>query len=190
MPIEYFELPQGAPSTNPASTGTAYCTPSDVASLVKSRAIGVGNNPTIVDVDNYILMIAGQMDAAMLTKGYEVPVNVASYPEVAGFLSWVNAQGGAWMMEVSSPTSVEVDRLRAAFDSAMAMLVEGKFSMDVDVQEARAEVRAPFLTFQPTGQVYDPTFAHGWGVAGGDGISGAPGRNNPANPYFSRQQRF
>jgi hypothetical protein len=186
-PAEFFELPQGTPSINTiAATLVGYCTASDVASLVKSRVIGAGNNPTITDVNGYIQMISGQMDAVMLTKGYQVPVNVASYPEVTGFLSWVNAQGAAWMMEVSSPTSVEVDRLEKAFDNAMAMLTDGKFSMDVPVQQQRAEVRAPFVTYHPTGRYYDPTFSSG----DGDGISRGDAYGSRRDPFFVRNVRF
>lgn len=195
MPIEFFEAPRGTPSTvdanAPSGLAVAYCNASDACSLNKPRgaALGVGQNPTLTDLNGYILMIAGQMDAVMLTKGYQVPVSVASYPEVEGFLSWINAQGAAYLLEVSSPApqATEVDRLRASFDSAMQMLTDGKFSMDIAVEPQRAGVRAPFITLQPTGETYDPTLAYG---ATGDGISSATGRGNPRNPYLSRELKF
>lgn len=194
MPLEFFELPQGAPSVNvvdTTSTAVAYCTASDVASLNMARAqgLGVAGQPTLANIQGYIVMVAGAMDAIMLNKGYQVPVSAASFPEVAGFLSWVNAQGAAWMWEVSSPApnTAEIDRLRQAYDSAVQMLTDGKFAMDIPSEKSRAGVRAPFITYQPTGRYYDPTLPYGRG----DGISGA---NAPGgcrrDPYFTRNIHF
>lgn len=192
MPLEFIELPQGTPSVNViTSTALGYCTPSDAASLNKARATGMSapGQPNLTDVQGYIVMIAGQMDAIMLNKGYQVPVSVASYPEVAGFLSWVNAQGAAWMWEVSSPApnGSEIDRLRDSFDKAVQMLTDGKFAMDIPAEVSRAGVRAPFITYQPSGRYYDPTLPYGRG----DGISGpgAPGGSR-RDPYFTRNIHF
>lgn len=167
----------------------SYATPSDVASLNKARVFGVGNNPTVTDVTGYCTMVAGTIDSVLLSKGYSVPVNTASYPEAAGLLQWINATGAWVMMEEASPNSVNVDRAKAAYDAAIKMLSDAKFVMDLPMNTARADVRAPWVTFQPTGQTYDPTFGGGGNAAGGDGISGGGG-NNPANPFFSRQLRF
>lgn len=190
MPVEFFELPQSTPSDTPVSTGTGYCTPSDVASLNKSRAgsWGTNNTPSIVDVNGYIMMIAGQIDATLTTRGIETPVNTASWPEAEGLLAGVNAWGAAWMVEEASPSSPNIDRVKAAYDAAMAMLENAKWSIDVPSDVQRAEVRAPFLTYQPPEGVYDPTL-DAIGGQSGDGISRG-GLNGRRLPYFSRGLRF
>lgn len=190
MPAEFFELPQGTPSQTPVSTGAGYCTPSDVASLNKTRAAawGLNNEVNVSDVDGYIMMIAGQIDAALTNRGVEVPVNTASFPEAEMLLAGVNAWGAAWMVEEASPTSQNIDRVKAAYDAAMAMLEGAKWTIDVPVDVQRAEVRAPLLTYQPPTGVFDPTL-EGIGGFTGDGIS-AGGQNSRRLPYFSRGLRF
>lgn len=198
MPIEFFDLPQGTPSSTPVdgTTGTTivgYCGASDVASLNKPRAVAwnTPQNVTTSDVNGYIIMIAGQIDAVLVNKGYSVPVNTASFPEVEGLLAYVNAQGAAYMVEEASP-HVEpgsADRVKAAFDAAMAMLESASFTLNVPVDVQRSEPRGPFITYTPPGRTFDPTA--GGGQFSGDGISRGGGcHGNPADPFFTRGMRF
>lgn len=193
MPIEFQDLPQGTPSVVPVQTGTGYCSASTVAALNKPRAAawGLPGNVTVNDVDDFILMVAGQIDAVLLSKGYSVPVNTASYPETEGLLGWVNAQGAAWMVEEASP-QVNPQQVRAskdAFDAAMKALETAKFAMDVPVDAPRAQVRAPYVTYQPPERTFDPQLHDGqWGEAG-DGISSGLS-NLPQYPFFTRGMRF
>lgn len=193
MPVEFFELPQGTPSVTAVvgSPTVGYCTPSDVASLNKARAAAWGTQGQVAttDVDGYILMVAGQIDAVLVNKGYSVPVNTASFPEVEGLLCYVNAQGAAWMVEEASPNSPNIDRVKTAFDAAMAMLASAKFTLDVPVDEARAEPRGPWVTFTPPDGVFDPQLRHLGGVAG-DGISSGCVTNRRSLPFFSRGMQF
>jgi hypothetical protein len=188
MSIIDYDLPQGTPSNIPVGSRVSYCGPSDVASLNRSRPFGVGNNPNINDVQTYIEMVAGQIDATLINKGFQVPVNVASYPEAEGLLSWVNATGAWAMMEEASPNSPNVDLAQKAFDAAMAMLQDAKLTLDIPSDQARSEVRAPWVTFTPSGEVFDPTLEVINGVSG-DGIS-AGGQNSRKLPFFSRSLRF
>jgi len=181
MPIEFFEIPQGAPSIAQAQFGVGYCTPSDVAAMNKARIIGQGQNPTLTDVDTYILMAAGQLDAILVNKGYDVPVNTASYPETAGLLAWANATGAWQLMEEASPNSPNIDRAQAAFDAAKKMLADAKFVMELPMEQARSEPRGPWLTFRPTGATYDPML---------DELHYSSPTNDPRNSYFSRQQQY
>ena len=180
--IEFFEQPQGVPSVTQYTPGYGYCTPSDVASLNRARAaaIGVGNNPTFQDLQGYILMTAGEIDAILTNKGYTVPVNSASYPAAGALLNMVNAKGAYAMMEEASPSSQNLDRALAAWEAAKKMLADAKFVLDAPQDMARSEPRGPWVTTQPTGRVYDPTF--------GKRESGHS--DNPRDPYFSRQQQF
>lgn len=159
-----------------------YCTRSDVASLNKARVIGSGNNPTLDDVDVYISMTAAEIDSILVNKGYVVPVNVASSPETGALLNAINAKGAYWMMEEASPNSPNLDRARAAWEAAKKMLADAKFVLNAPQDVQRSEPRGPWVTFQPTGEVFDPMFSH-------PGAPPSP-HNNPRNPYFSRQQRF
>lgn len=195
MPVTFQELPVAIPSVSPVATSqtiqAGYCGPSDVASLNKARAQawGLENMPTVGDVNGYIMMVAGQIDAVLLSKGYAVPVNTGSYPEVEGLLAYVNAQGAAYMVEEASPNSPNIDRVKAAYDAAMDMLTAAQFALDVPIEEARAQVRAPFVTFDPPTRTFDPQ-EHDteWGF-NGDGISGIPGPRKGA-PFFARGMRF
>ena len=193
MAIEFFELPQGTPSVAPASTGFGYCTGSDVASLNKPQAAAwnTANNVTTTDVNGYIMMIAGQIDAVLVNKGYQVPVNTASSPEVAGLLAGVNAQGAAWLALAASPqvNPDQITRAKVAYDMAMAALEAAQFTLDVPVNNQRAQVRAPYVTFQPPQDTFDPQLSDtGWGYSG-DGISSGL-TNLPQNPFFSRSARY
>ena len=190
MSITDYTQPQGTPSDVPVSAAVGYCTPSDVASLnkLRSAAWGTSNQVTLADVQGYITMISGQIDAALATRGVEVPVNTASFPEAEGLLAGVNAWGAAWMVEEASPSSTNIDRVKKAYDAAMAMVDSAQWTIDVPSNVQRAEVRAPFITYQPPQGVFDPTMERVGGF-NGDGISGG-GTNSRRLPYFSRSLRF
>lgn len=187
--IEFFELPQGTPSVSAVSTGTGYCTASDVCSLAKAVTLGVGDNPTLQDVQGYILMTAGQIDGVLVNRGFEVPVNTASFPEAQGLLCWVNATGAAAMLQESAPIAPNVDRAQKAYAAAMQMLADAKFSLDIPSDQERAKVRAPWLTYTPPTGLYDPTLDQIGGTSG-DGISGGVPGMNRRLPYFGRGMRF
>lgn len=192
MSIIEYELPQGSPTVQQVSSAVGYCTASDVVSLnkVRSNAIGLQGQPTFEDIQGYILMSAGQIDAALTNKGYQTPVNTASFPEAQGLLCWVNATGAWWMMEAASPDSTNVDRAKKAFDEAMKMLVDANLSLDVPSDQDRSQIRAPWITMQPDGRVFDPTMEAIGGYAG-DGISANTGGvNRRSLPFFSRSMRF
>jgi hypothetical protein len=206
MAIEFYDLPQGTPSVAPVSTGAAYCSASDVASLNKPRSVAwnTANNVTTTDVNGFIMMIAGQIDAVLVNKGYTVPVNTASNPDVEGLLAGLNAQGAAWLVERASPqvNPQQVTEAKLAYDTAMAALEMAKFTPNIPVDVARAQVRAPYVTYTPGGEYFDPQQAITVGMTGdgmgvpdslGYGISGqgaAVSTGNPANPFFVRGMQF
>ena len=167
----------------------AYCTASDVASVNRKLILGAGNNPTASDVTGYVNMIAGEIDATLTTRGVQVPVAVASFPEAGAFLQALNVKGAVWMCEAAIGTNpAAIDKAKAAYDAALKLLSDAKFTMDVPSELARAEVRAPFITFQPQPGVFDPTLSEIGGHAG-DGISQGV-RNDRSKPFFSRSMRF
>lgn len=164
----------------------SYCTASDVASVNKARVMGQGQNPTASDVTTYINLAAGEIDAILVNKGYSVPVNAASWPEAGAFLQSVNVKGAVAMSETAQPTNPDArDKAKAAYDAALKMLSDAKFTLNADLDVQRSEPRGPWVTFTPDGRVYDPMFNQD----GRDGISSGQG-NNPQDPYFSRGQRF
>lgn len=175
--IEFFEQPQGTPSQTTFTPAYGYCTPSDVASLNKPRAaaIGVGGNPTLTDIQGYIVMTAGEIDAILTSKGYQVPVNSASSPAAGALLNSLNAKGAYALMEEASPNSPNLDRARQAWEAAMKMLSDANFTLDAAMNLERSEPRGPWVTTQPSGRTYDPMFG---------------GRCNRQDPYFSRSQRY
>lgn len=168
--------------------GSPYCSVADVQALNFARTIGVGSNPGPSQVWTFINMTAGEIDAVLTTKGYSVPVNIASFPEAFAILNSANAKGAWAMMEYSAPNSIHAEAAKAAYDLALKLLSEAKFSLDTPTDVTRAQPRGPWATFQPTGNVYDPTLANinqtGNGIVNSDGFS------NPADPYFSRQMEF
>ncbi len=189
MPIEFFELPQGAPSEAYITEAEGYCSVADVQALNWARTIGQGSNPGVAQVQTYIEMAAGDIDAILVTKGYSIPVNVGSWPDAGRVLNAINARGAVAMMEEASPNSPNLDRALAAWEAAKKMLADAKFVLNADMDQARSEPRGPWITYTPTGQTYDPMLQEIGGCYG-DGMGGPAGLNNPALPYFSRQQRF
>lgn len=153
-----------------------YATPSDVASLNKSLIFGVGRNPTASDIAGYINMVAGEIDSILVSKGYDVPVNVASWPEAGALLNSVNARGGLAMFEEAAPVAPNVDRSKKAYDAALKMLADAQFVFDADLEEARSEPRGPYVTYQPSGRTFDPL----------DHCR----EQDRSLPFFSRSMRF
>lgn len=190
-PVEFYELPQDTPSQTQIEPGVGYCTVTDVQAMNFARSIGIGSNPGPSQVSQYILMVSGEIDAVCAQKGYVVPVNSASSPVAGRILNGICAKGAWALMESAAPNSLNIDRAKAAYDEAMKLLSDAKFVLpDAPTNPERMEARAPWITFHPTGDTYDPVLADIGGLSG-DGISGGPGRdNNPANPFFSRQMRF
>jgi hypothetical protein len=143
----------------------AYAAVSDVQALNVARVIGAQGQPTASQVGVYLNMAAGEIDAILVDKGYEVPVNVASYPEAAAYLNAINAKIAWHMMEAASANSPNLDRAHAAASEAKQALVAARAVMDVPKDVLRAEPRGPGVT--PT-----PQLAFG------------------NRPYFTRHQRF
>ncbi len=126
----------------------SYCTVADVQSLNKARVIGAQGQPTTSDVQGYINMVAGEIDAILTDKGYAVPIPPI-YPEAIAYLNAINATGAWHLMERSSQTSPNLDRAKAAWDTAIAKLVAAKSVMDVPKDVQRAEPRGPGVTPSP-----------------------------------------
>ncbi len=190
MPVQFFEVPQDTPSTTQFEPGVGYCTVTDVQALNFARSIGVGSNPGVQQVGIYIQMVSGEVDAILAQKGYQVPINSASSPVSGALLNSISAKGAWAMMESSSPNSLNLDRAKAAYDEALKLLSDAKFTLpDAPRNMAISKPRAPWITTHPTGQVFDPSLAAANGQLG-DGISNPTSSNNPANPYFSRQMIF
>jgi hypothetical protein len=126
-----------------------YCTVDDVAALNKARAFDTGKNPTTDDVQKYIDMVAGDIDAVLVGKGYTVPVDTTTYPEAGKFLNGVNAKGAWAMSEASSPTSPNLKMAQAAWTAARQMLVDARQVMDIPLDTGRTSPRGPGLTRPP-----------------------------------------
>lgn len=156
----------------------SYATASDVAALNKARVIGAQGQPTLTDVETYISMAAAEIDALLVNKGYEVPVG-SQYPSAWGLLNAINAQGALAKMEEAAQSSRILDSAKAAYTASMQMLSAAQQVMDAPKDTERAEPRGPWLTSLPTGQVYNPQ----------NGLRD-DSCNSPADPYFSRSQRF
>lgn len=169
----------------------SYCSASDVQSVNRALILGQGNNPTPSDVGGYCAMISGEIDAVLLTRGYSVPISTASFPEAQAFLQSVAVKGAVWMCWESIGTVPDArDKAKAAYDAAMKMLSDAKFSFDAPSEPARAQVRAPFITYQPPQGEFDPMLNNIVG-APGDGISdSSSSTSNPTRPMFSRSMQF
>ncbi len=168
----------GAPP--PDDTG-CYATVADVEALNTARKVGQGNNPTEAQVETYLEMSEAEINAILVDKGYEVPV-ASAYEEAWEFLRTVNAKGAWYLMELASPNSPNIDRAEKAYEAAKEMLVQAHEILEAPKNIERSEPRAPYLTFQPSGEVYDPFAVTQGGRSGNE--------TNPANPYFSRTQQF
>jgi hypothetical protein len=159
----------------------SYCSVQDVAALNVARTLGQGNNPTTAQVQIYINMVAGEIDAILTNKGYTVPVSPL-YPEAVNFLNGINAKGAWALMEAASPTSTNLDRAEKAYAEALKMLNDAQTIMDVPKDVARAEPRGPGVTTPPgvqQGETFDPV--RPWG---------GHQRRHTSAPLFSRNMEF
>lgn len=159
----------------------AYCDTDDVSALNKARTIGQGNNPTVEDLQVYINMAAAKIDAALVNKGYTVPID-PSYTGAYNLLNSLNATGAVAIMERSAPTSVNLDRWEKEWEQGLENLIAADQVMDAPKDVQRAEPRGPGVTTAP-------------GVIPGHTISpGLPFRRGwdeqPGTPMFSRTMQF
>lgn len=160
----------------------AYATASDVAARNKALVLGVGQNPTVSDVTGFIDQVATELDAILLNKGYTVPVDPAN-TEAYSFMGALNILGALVLTGEAAPTTPPaLDRWRQDWERAKERLEQAKTVLDAPQDTQRIEARGPWLTSHPTGQTYDPLDDIVFGVQSAC--------NNPANPYFSRQQQF
>jgi hypothetical protein len=166
------------PPPEPAAT-TSYCSVLDVQSRNAARPVSASSVPNLAQVGQMIGDAAAELNAILVNKGYEIPVNSASSPDAFAVLHSMNVTGAWAMMEAAAPNSPNLDRAAAAWTAAKKMLADAQFVLNAPQDVQRAEPRGPWVTTQPTGRVYDPTFSHG----------NCPD-SRARNPYFSRSQRF
>lgn len=173
------------PYPPPAPQATMpYCSVLDAQSRNAARTVTPSSVPNIAQVQQFVADAAAEINGILVNKGYQIPIISASNPDAFALLHSLNVTGAWSMMEAAAPNSPNLDRAAKAWDEAKKMLGDAKFVLNAPQDMARSEPRGPWQTFQPTGEVYDPMFAHR-----GDGIS-TDGRNRPQHPYFSRQMRF
>lgn len=160
----------------------AYCVTSDVLALNTARVAGQGNNPTVDQIQVYINMVAGEIDAILINKGYAVPVD-PSFVEAISFLNGINAKGALSLMERAAPSSIIRDQAYQDWMEAKQTLIDAQSIMDVPKDVARAEPRGPGVTVAPgtvPGAYYDPVKWYG-----------SRRQDNPSNrPMFARNMNF
>ena len=149
-PVPY---PQAAP------TDPGYTSLTQVAARNAARTLTASSVPNIGQVQQFIMLSAGEINAILVNKGYQVPVNMASSPDAGQLLQSINTAGAYWMMEEAAPNSPNLDRAAAAWESAKKMLADSAFVLDAPQDQDRTEPRGPWVTFQPSGRHYDPTVA-------------------------------
>lgn len=160
----------------------AYCITSDVLSLNKARVAGQGNNPTTDDIQTYINMIAAEIDAILINKGYSTPVD-PSNTSAYGLLNVINARGAAAMVERASPNSPNLDRFELEWEEAKKMLVSAQQILDAPKDVARAEPRGPGVTIPPgviPGRTLEPEYPYRHHSNVGQA----------ALPFFARNMQF
>lgn len=142
-----------------------YATVPDVESLNRARKLGVGNNqPTSEDVEGYLGMVAGEIDAILINKGYAVPVQEASTTAWA-LLRGINAKGALVLLEKASPVAPNVDRTEKEYEIQLDKLRSADFSLDAPTVTERSRPRGPGLTVPRPGTL-------------------------ESEPFFSRKMRF
>lgn len=159
----------------------AYCVTTDVAALNKARVPGQGSNPTADDIQTYINMIAAEIDAILINKGYVVPVDPSNV-EAYALLNVINARGAAAMVERAAPSSPNLDRFETEWEEAKAMLVDAQQILNAPKDVTRAEPRGPGVTIPPgiiPGKTIDPMYP--WRKTS---------QNSSALPFFARNMQF
>jgi hypothetical protein len=179
-------VPTPVPYPPPAMSNQGYCSIAQVQARNAARTLSATSQPNVAQVQQFILDTAAELDAILINKGYVVPVSPA-YPEAFSLMSGLNAIGAWYMMENSAGVSPNLDRARSAWEEAKGTLERAQTVMDAPKNQDRAGPRAPWLTWQPSGEYFDP-FAVSLSLTGGTTHGGA--HSNPANPYFTRGQQY
>jgi hypothetical protein len=135
----------------------AYAQVPDVEALNRARIIGKGNNPTASDVAFYLEVIAGEINAVVLAKGYDLPVPTNATGALQ-MLRGINAKGAWWMMEDASPSSQNKTEAREAYDASLEMLRTAELMMLIPKETERTRPRGPGLNVPRAGNLESKPF--------------------------------
>jgi hypothetical protein len=153
-----------------------YCSVIDVQYRNAARPITPSSLPNIAQVQSFIGEVAAEINAILVNKGYDIPINSASNPDAFATLHALNVTGAHVLAERSAPSSPNIDRAQKAWDAAKDMLNSASFTLNAPMDQLRSEPRGPWITTHPTGRTFDPTVS--------------VRRGSPRDPYFSRQMRW
>ncbi len=154
-----------------------YCSVLDVLARNAARTVTASSVPNIAQVQQMVIDAAAEINAILVNKGYLIPIISGSNPDAFAVLHSLNATGGWAMMELAAPNSTTKDAAAKAWEAAKTMLSDQAFVLNAPQDVLRTEPRAPWITAQPSGRHFDPTFH--WGRD-----------TDRRNPYLTRNMQF
>lgn len=134
-------------SVSPKATDlTTYASVADVESANKQRKLGQGNNPTAVDVRLYLENAEAEINAILVNKGYEVPIDKTLAPQAFQLVRRINIQGAIAEMEEASGNGPMLERAERVYQASLKELINSREIMDAPQNRARAKPRGPGVT--------------------------------------------
>jgi len=103
----------------------SYCTTTDVQAINASHVFSASTKPTTTQVNTFIDMVAGELDAILSSRSLSVPVT--SPESFVEYLKLVNAVGAAAMAESAMNPSANkgsshATRLEARYQTMLSIL--------------------------------------------------------------------
>ena len=137
-----------------------YASVDDVRALNRGRSISATSIPCASDVQVFLEMSTGEINALLTQKGYQLPIATGATAAL-GYLRSVNAQGAYAMTEKSSQSSIHIRDATAAYERALRMLADADTVLDIPRVDAIAMPRGPGFTTPHVGHVITPRFRRG-----------------------------
>jgi hypothetical protein len=156
-----------------------YATVSDVEALAPYRKIGEGNNPSQRDVEVILELVEAEINAILVNKGYQVPVEKAEAPLAFQFLRRIVAQGAVAQIEQSAGNGPNVERSEKVYQQSLKLIVEAREIMVAPQNQERDKPRGPGVT--SVGPVEEAGATYG---------SWESNPVNPLTPFFQRNLQF
>lgn len=104
-----------------------------VANLNAARGTYNANTkPSASAVHEFLLEIAGEVDAKLRARGYSLPVAEDAATSARKLLQSVNALGAAWRVELAAETRDEAPFYKELYEDALKMIELSEFDLSMD----------------------------------------------------------
>lgn len=134
-----------------------YSSVDDVQARNRARVISPTSVPCASDVAVYLAMTAGEINALLTQKGYQLPVPTAA-AAAWDYLRNINSLGAWSLMEQAAQSSPHVKQAVDSYQQALKMLADADTVLDIPRVDTVTMPRGPGFTTPHVGQVQKPYF--------------------------------